>query len=190
MAELGCDFIDVPEVKARLWVVFDAAALRVVHWSPAGSRAEDALAGIAAAPAALPDTFREPLTRYLAGAEIDLGALPVAPEGTPFQLTVWSALRRIPRGHVRTYAGIASDIGKPRAMRAVGSANGKNPLAIVIPCHRVVEAGMQLGGYTGGLHFKRFLLELEGVRVVSDHVQPGQLDLLVAGSATDEAGGD
>jgi methylated-DNA-[protein]-cysteine S-methyltransferase len=177
-AELGCDFIDVPEVRARLWVAFDAWALHIVHWSPAGGRAEDALGVGAVTQRALPEAFREPLARYLTGTEVDLGLLPIAPRGTPFQQTVWSALRRIPRGHVRTYAGIATEIGKPRAMRAVGSANGKNPLAIVVPCHRVVEAGMQLGGYTGGLHFKRFLLELEGVRVVSDHVQPGQLDLL------------
>jgi methylated-DNA-[protein]-cysteine S-methyltransferase len=63
-------------------------------------------------------------------------------------------------------------------MRAVGGANGKNPIAIVVPCHRVVEADMSIGGYTGGLRFKRFLLELEGAKLVADHVQPGQLSLL------------
>ena len=59
----------------------------------------------------------------------------------------------------------------------MGLANGKNPICIVVPCHRVVEAGMRLGGYTGGLHLKRFLLELEGVKIVGDSVQPGQLEL-------------
>jgi len=177
--DLGCDFIDVTEVSARLWIAFDAGALRVVHWSEAGSRAQDALRPHGAPERRpLPDAWRDSLTRYIAGDEVDLTALPIAPEGTPFQQTVWSALRGIPRGHVRTYAGIARDIGKPRAMRAVGAANGRNPLAIVVPCHRVVEAGMLLGGYTGGVRFKRFLLELEGVRIVGDHVQPGQLDLL------------
>jgi O-6-methylguanine DNA methyltransferase len=79
---------------------------------------------------------------------------------------------------VRSYAAIANAIGSPRAMRAVGGANGRNPLAIVVPCHRVVEADMGLGGYTGGLHLKRFLLQLEGARVVADRVQPGQLALI------------
>lgn len=176
--ELGCDFIDVPEVKARLWIAFEPTALRVVHWSVAASSAQDALGPGFAQPRELPDAWRELLTRYLAGEPAALETLPIAPEGTAFQRTVWSALHRIPRGHVRTYAGIAGEIGKPRATRAVGAANGRNPLAIVVPCHRVVEAGMQLGGYTGGLHLKRFLLELEGVRIVGDHVQPGQLDLL------------
>jgi methylated-DNA-[protein]-cysteine S-methyltransferase len=177
-AALGCDFIDVPEVKARLWLAFDDGALHVVHWSDAGSSADAALGEGFATARGLPEGWRHLMTRYLSGQPADLGTLPIAPEGTPFQRAVWQALRRIPRGHVRTYAGIASDIGKPRAMRAVGSANGRNPLAIIVPCHRVVEAGMLIGGYTGGLHLKRFLLELEGVRIVGDRVQPGQLDLL------------
>jgi O-6-methylguanine DNA methyltransferase len=177
-SDLGCDFIEVPKVGARLWIAFDDSALHVVHWTNTGSTADASLEPRFATPCTLPAPWRELLERYLAGEEVDLGTLPIAPEGTAFQRSVWQALRQIPRGHVRTYAGIASDLGKPRAMRAVGSANGKNPLAIVVPCHRVVEAGMQLGGYTGGLHLKRFLLELEGVRIVNDHVQPGQLDLL------------
>jgi O-6-methylguanine DNA methyltransferase len=176
--ELGCDFIDVPEVKARLWLAFDASALHIVHWSAEGSEAGDALGAGVAEPRELPEAWRQLLACYLAGEPAALETLPIEPAGTAFQRTVWSALRRIPRGHVRTYAGIANDIGKPRAMRAVGSANGRNPLAIIVPCHRVVEAGMLIGGYTGGLHLKRFLLELEGVRIVGDHVQPGQLDLL------------
>jgi methylated-DNA-[protein]-cysteine S-methyltransferase len=176
--DLGCDFIDVPEVKARLWLAFDPSALHVVHWSQGGSSADVALGAGFATPRPLPEPWRELMLRYLTGQPAELEKLPIAPQGTAFQLTVWAALRRISRGHVRTYAGIANDIGKPRAMRAVGSANGRNPLAIVVPCHRVVEAGMLLGGYTGGLHLKRFLLELEGVRIVGDHVRPGQLDLL------------
>jgi O-6-methylguanine DNA methyltransferase len=177
-SELGCDFIDVPEVAARLWIAFDASALHVVHWSAAGSQASDALGAGVATPRELPATWRQLLAGYLKGEPAALETLPIAPKGTAFQRAVWGALHRIPRGHVRTYAGIASDVGKPRATRAVGAANGRNPLAIVVPCHRVVEAGMSIGGYTGGLHLKRFLLELEGVRIVGDHVQPGQLDLL------------
>ena len=155
-SNLGCDYIDVPEVSARLWIAFDVSALRNVHWSAAGSDSDEALGAGYATPRSLPEAWREPLVRYLAGEKVLLDPLPIAPEGTAFQRTVWDALRRIPRGHVRTYAGIANDIGKPRAMRAVGSANGKNPLAIVVPCHRVVEAGMQLGGYTGGVHPSAF----------------------------------
>jgi methylated-DNA-[protein]-cysteine S-methyltransferase len=118
------------------------------------------------------------LRAYLAGEAVDPAQLPVEFEGTPFQHKVWGALRDIRRGQVKSYAAVANAVGSPRAMRAVGSANGKNPLAIVVPCHRVVEAGMRLGGYTGGLHLKRFLLDLEGVRTGDDVVKPGQLDLL------------
>ncbi|MBK6808584.1 MAG: methylated-DNA--[protein]-cysteine S-methyltransferase [Sandaracinaceae bacterium] len=94
-----------------------------------------------------------------------LHALPRDARGTPFQHQVWEALCRIPRGAVRSYSGVASDIGNPRAMRAVGLANGRNPLPIVVPCHRVIAASHQLGGYTGGLDRKRALLALEGVRI-------------------------
>ena len=90
---------------------------------------------------------------------------------------MWRALRATARGKVRTYGGIANDVGAPRGMRAVGMANAANPVAIVVPCHRIVEAGNKIGGYSGGVDKKRFLLELEGVQVVGDQVLPGQLDL-------------
>jgi O-6-methylguanine DNA methyltransferase len=177
------DFLDVAPVRARLWLAFDAAGtLHALQWSPAESRVEDVFGGRdpgrGGEPGRLPELQRDLLERYLRGESVEPVTLAVEPQGTDFQKRVWQALRAIPRGHVRSYAGIAAAIGKPRATRAVGSANGKNPIAIAIPCHRVVETGMQLGGYTGGLSYKRFLLELEGVRVVGDHVQPGQLDLL------------
>ena len=125
----------------------------------------------------VPALYREPLEAYAAGAEVDPRDLPVDLRGTPFQLRVWSALRKIARGTVRSYAGIAADVGQPRAMRAVGMANSANPIAIVVPCHRVVETGMRLGGYSGGLAMKRLLLGLEGVRVEAGRVTPGQLEL-------------
>jgi len=87
--------------------------------------------------------------------------LPLAPAGTPFQGEVWDALRAIPYGQTRSYGEIAASIGRPRAVRAVGTANGGNALAIVIPCHRVVGADGKLVGYGGGLWRKRRLLELE-----------------------------
>jgi methylated-DNA-[protein]-cysteine S-methyltransferase len=81
--------------------------------------------------------------------------------GTPFQRAVWAALRRIPYGQRASYAQIAERIGRPRASRAVGLANGANPIAIIIPCHRVVGANGSLTGYGGGLERKQFLLDLE-----------------------------
>ena len=89
--------------------------------------------------------------------------LPLEYPGSPFQRRVWDALRRIPYGETRTYAELARELGAPGAARAVGSANGANRLAIVIPCHRVIAAGGGLGGYGGGLWRKLRLLELEGV---------------------------
>ncbi|MEZ5567004.1 MAG: methylated-DNA--[protein]-cysteine S-methyltransferase [Halioglobus sp.] len=88
--------------------------------------------------------------------------LPMATSGTAFQETVWQALRNIPFGEVRSYRDIATAIGNPGAVRAVGAANGKNPLPIVVPCHRVIGNDGRLTGFSGGLAAKRWLLELEG----------------------------
>jgi methylated-DNA-[protein]-cysteine S-methyltransferase len=127
----------------------------------------------------VPPEYARPLARYFAGEAIDPARdVPVDLGGTPFQRRVWTALRRIPRGQVRTYASIAAEIGAPRALRAVGAANARNPLAVVVPCHRVVAHGMALGGYSAGLDRKRALLALEGVEVRGDHVVAGQLGLL------------
>jgi O-6-methylguanine DNA methyltransferase len=88
--------------------------------------------------------------------------VPLLTDGTDFQERVWAALREIPYGETRSYEEIARAIGNPRAVRAVGSANGANRIPIVIPCHRVVRADGTLGGYGGELWRKRFLLRLEG----------------------------
>ena len=99
---------------------------------------------------------------YLAG---DLGALDrisVDPGGTPFQRDVWAALRRVPPGTTVTYAQLARALGRPAAPRAVGGANGRNPVAIVIPCHRMIGSDGSLTGYGGGLSRKRWLLGHEG----------------------------
>lgn len=87
--------------------------------------------------------------------------LPLAPAGTPFQQRVWEALQRIPCGETRSYGEIAKAIGFPTGSRAVGAANGRNPIAIVIPCHRVIGANGSLTGYAGGLRIKKALLEHE-----------------------------
>ena len=94
--------------------------------------------------------------------------LPLAPRGTDFQRTVWLALAGIAYGETVSYAQLAQRVGKPTAMRAVGAANGRNPLPIVLPCHRVIGADGSLTGFGGGLPTKQFLLELEGALARAD----------------------
>ena len=103
---------------------------------------------------------REALLSYLAGERQGL-YLPLAPVGTDFQRSVWTALKAIPYGQTRTYGEIAAAIGRPKAVRAVGQANHHNPLPIFLPCHRVVGSGGTLTGYAGGLEMKKALLVLE-----------------------------
>ena len=104
------------------------------------------------------------LHAYLAG-EIDvLDALPVKTGGTPFQSAAWLALRRIPSGTTATYGEQAIRIGRPAAVRAIGAANGQNPIAIVLPCHRVIGVDGSMTGYAGGLATKRWLLAHEAAR--------------------------
>jgi methylated-DNA-[protein]-cysteine S-methyltransferase len=103
----------------------------------------------------------EQLEEYFAGGLRGFD-MPLAPAGTEFQMRVWAELRRIPYGATVTYGELARRLGGPGASRAVGLANGRNPISIIVPCHRVVGAGGKLTGYAGGLARKRFLLELEG----------------------------
>ncbi len=100
------------------------------------------------------------LEAYFAGELRDFD-LPLAPEGTAFQLSVWSALAEIPYGETVSYGELADRVGRPKAARAVGAANGKNPLPIVLPCHRVIGSTGKLVGFGGGLHLKQALLEGE-----------------------------
>lgn len=102
----------------------------------------------------------EQLAEYFAGDRRDFD-LALAPSGTPFQRRVWSALEEIPYGQTRSYRDIAERIGSPKAVRAVGLANGRNPISVVVPCHRVVGANGSLTGYGGGLANKQLLLDLE-----------------------------
>lgn len=102
------------------------------------------------------------LREYFAG-EREVFTLPLRPAGTPFQMSVWRALEEIPYGHTRTYRDIANAIGRPTATRAVGAANGQNPLPIFVPCHRVIGSDGSLTGFGGGLDVKLALLRLEGV---------------------------
>ncbi len=165
-----------------VWLVWsDLGLVRVDQLVPPSERELDALdPGLASRdPSPVPARDAEAFAAFARGEAIDLATLPVELRGTAFQERVWTALRAVPRGRVRTYAGLASDVGAPRAMRAVGLAMAKNPLPLVVPCHRVIAHGSRLGGYSGGLERKRALLALEGVHVEGDHVlPPGQLDLL------------
>jgi O-6-methylguanine DNA methyltransferase len=112
--------------------------------------------GLDAAWAQLEAYFQGRLTRF---------ELPLAPRGTPFQQRVWQALQEIPFGETRSYGGLAKRLGNPLLTRAVGTANGANPISIIIPCHRVIGADGSLTGYAGGLDLKRSLLDFECNRV-------------------------
>lgn len=103
---------------------------------------------------------QQQLAEYFAGQRQSFD-LPLAPQGTPFQQRVWQALLSIPFGRTASYAEIATSLDDPKAVRAVGAANGRNPLAIVVPCHRVIGSDGSLTGYAGGLDRKRWLLAFE-----------------------------
>lgn len=131
---------------------------------PSGSRRQQAGAEILGAPA---DPASEPfataadqLAAYFAGRLTEF-TIPLAPAGTPFQRRVWAGLQDIPYGETQSYGQLAGKIGRPSAVRAVGLANGRNPIAVVIPCHRVIGSDGSLTGYGGGLDRKRYLLDLE-----------------------------
>jgi methylated-DNA-[protein]-cysteine S-methyltransferase len=122
-------------------------------------------------PTCVPAQLPAPVARHIAALRAALDAyfsgreaafdVPLAPAGTPFQREVWAALREIPFGATASYAEVARTIGRPRAVRAVGAANARNPIAIIVPCHRVIGADGTLTGYAGGLERKQALLELE-----------------------------
>ena len=113
-------------------------------------------------PAPLLEQAARELTEYFAGERRDF-TVPLAPEGTAFQKSVWAELRKVPYGETASYKDIAVRLGKPGAAIAVGQANSRNPIPIIIPCHRIIGSGGQMVGYTGGLHIKRTLLALEGI---------------------------
>jgi methylated-DNA-[protein]-cysteine S-methyltransferase len=127
-----------------------------LHYGPDGATLSDAES---------PTTARAAVEAYFAGDLAALDGLEVATAGTAFQRAVWAALRSIPVGKTVSYGQLAARIGKPRAVRAVGLANGSNPVGVVVPCHRVIGADGSLTGYGGGLARKRWLLEHEGARM-------------------------
>jgi methylated-DNA-[protein]-cysteine S-methyltransferase len=108
-----------------------------------------------------PEAVRTAVAAYFAGDLAALDELTVKTAGTEFQRSVWAALRTIPAGETRTYGQLATAIGKPKAVRAAGLANGQNPVAVIVPCHRVIGANGTLTGYAGGLERKQWLLDHE-----------------------------
>jgi methylated-DNA-[protein]-cysteine S-methyltransferase len=124
--------------------------------------------GVALSDDGPPSAVRAAIEAYFTGDIHALDALEVETAGTPFQRAVWAALRRIPAGQTLTYGALAAEIGKPSAVRAVGLANGSNPVGVVVPCHRVIGADGSLTGYGGGLPRKRWLLEHEGATLGDD----------------------
>jgi methylated-DNA-[protein]-cysteine S-methyltransferase len=114
-----------------------------------------------------PDAIKQALVKYFAGDLDALDAVPCRFGGTPFQREVWSALRGISPGTTTSYGKLATRIDRPKAVRAVGHANGANPISVVVPCHRVIGSTGALTGYGGGLERKRWLLAHEGVMVTA-----------------------
>ncbi len=145
----------------------DAQRLRALDWDDCEPRMQRLLhrhygsGTVTLRSVAQPSKAAQTLRAYFDGDLEAIDALPTETNGTAFQRTVWAALRRIPFGQTISYGALAATIGHPKAVRAVGLANGANPIAIVVPCHRVIGANASLTGYGGGLPRKRWLLAYE-----------------------------
>ena len=142
----------------EILIVADEVAVKMIRFP--GERRTDRVVEEGRQGGALVAETRRQLDEYFRGSRREFD-LPVAPAGTPFQLRAWQALQDIPYGATCSYGEQARAMGRPRAVRAVGAANGRNPIAIVIPCHRVIGRDGRLTGYGGGLDVKQYLLELE-----------------------------
>jgi methylated-DNA-[protein]-cysteine S-methyltransferase len=152
-----CTYLDSPIGKLMLAGTPEAlTALEFLRHKPAPPH----LAGLPVREAPFREAIRQ-LKAYFEGRLRDF-SLPLAPAGTPFQMAVWEALQRIPYGEVITYGELARRVDRPAAFRAAGAACGRNPIAVIIPCHRVVGGAGDLHGFGGGLDVKEQLLKLEG----------------------------
>ena len=149
---------ELPTPIGRLRLVADAQGLREV-WFETGRHRKSPQPDWVHAAKPLAETRRQ-LEEYFAGERTHF-ELRLHPIGTPFQLAVWEELGRIPYGVTISYAELARRIGQPAAVRAVGAANGRNPIPIILPCHRVIGSNGSLTGFGGGLPTKRFLLAME-----------------------------
>ena len=162
---LTLDRMTTPVGQAIL-VTDDQGRLRVLDFGDYEVRMERLLTRaygpVSLATGTAPSDIRQALEAYFAGAFSSLAGIRWATGGTDFQRTVWQALTTIPPGETLSYGALAARIGRPRAVRAVGLANGANPVAIVVPCHRVIGSDGSLTGYGGGLPRKQWLLTHEG----------------------------
>ena len=163
---LMVDRIDTP--LGELFIVTDEDGnLRFTTWADYETHLRPSLEhhygknGFTIEPGRNPGGSAEAIARYFAGDLSAIDTLPVQTTGTPFQQQVWSALREIPCGTTISYAALAARIGRPNAVRAVGLANGSNPVGVVVPCHRVIGSDGSLTGYGGGIERKRWLLRHE-----------------------------
>lgn len=167
MMELGVE--EIPSALGKLLLVTDGARLCALDYVGYEQRMTELLkprySNFRLTKSRTPCGFSSHLRAYLQGKLCALDAIPVSTGGTPFQQQVWMMLRTLPPGTVMSYGEMAVKLGSPHAFRAVGAANALNPIAIVIPCHRLVGANGNLTGYAGGLERKRWLLEHEGVDV-------------------------
>jgi methylated-DNA-[protein]-cysteine S-methyltransferase len=162
----GLDRLETP-IGVALLVTDAEGALRSLDWEDYEPRLRQLLRLQYGAPvlenARAPRDIRAALTGYFAGDLASLNTIKWRVAGTTFQRKVWTALRTIPPGTTMSYGALAAQLDMPRAVRAVGFANGSNPISIVVPCHRLIGANGSLTGYGGGLPRKRWLLEHEGV---------------------------
>jgi methylated-DNA-[protein]-cysteine S-methyltransferase len=164
------DRIDT-QIGKLLLVADENGKLRAIDWSDYESRMLYLLQlhygknGFKLKPAYNPHGLRDVIERYFAGELNAIVDIPVETAGTTFQRSVWNELRRIPSGAAISYGKLAEQIARPKALRAVGLANGANPVGIVVPCHRVIGSKGSLTGYGGGLERKRWLLEHERTHV-------------------------
>lgn len=163
----------LPSPLGRMLVVSDSMQrLRALAWEERESRMQRELCmqyrprAVQLTRGSAPAELRRALERYFAGNLQAIDEIPVRTGGTPFQRNVWRALRGIPAGATLSYGVLAARLKCPLAVRAVGFANGSNPISIVIPCHRLIGADGSLTGYGGGLERKRWLLEHEGAQLI------------------------
>ena len=150
---------DLDSPVGILQLIASETHIREIRFSRAGQARPASAEMQASSP--LIEELEQQLDAYFEG-HLQIFDLPLDPLGTDFQKTVWRALQRIPYGETRSYGQIAALIERPAASRAVGAANGQNPIPIVIPCHRVIGSDGSLTGFGGGLEIKQMLLELEG----------------------------
>jgi methylated-DNA-[protein]-cysteine S-methyltransferase len=163
-------YLDTP--IGTLLIVGDTAAVQRIAFPCRGKAVKPEAVWQASQRGPVGEAFRQ-LREYFAGRRTGFD-LPLAPEGTAFQRAVWRQLQDIPYGETISYGELARRVGNPKASRAVGSANGANPLPIVIPCHRVIAADGTLGGFGGGLPTKQTLLALEQRASVSNRAVAGR----------------